>query len=364
MKILFHLGHPAHFHLFKNVIKTLDQNGHQSLILIKKKDVLERLLKETGFKYLNILPGGRKDNKISIAFGQLKQDAKLFAYCIKTRPDILIGTSVAISHVGKLLGIPSINVNEDDADVVPLYAKLAYPWATTILAPKVCRLGKWQGKTINYNGYHELAYLHPDNFTANSKIAKRYISFNQPYFILRFAKLGAHHDEGISGLSDEIAVKLVKMLQPHGSVYITSERELSNYLEPYRIKINPIDMHHVMSYSSLYIGDSQTMAAEAGVLGVPFIRFNDFVGRISYLDELENNYQLGYGIKTNEIDKLYQKVEELLNMKNRKLVFQERRNKMLTQKIDLTAFMVWFIENYPESVNVMKETPGYQNKFK
>ena len=57
--------------------------------------------------------------------------------------------------------------------------------------------------------------------------------------------------------------------------------------EKYRIKINPLDMHHVMAFASLYIGDSQTMAAEAGVLGVPFVRFNDFVGRLSYLHELE-----------------------------------------------------------------------------
>lgn len=55
-------------------------------------------------------------------------------------------------------------------------------------------------------------------------------------------------------------------------------------------------MHHVMAFASLYIGDSQTMAAEAGVLGVPFVRFNDFVGRIGYLRELEDTYELGYGI--------------------------------------------------------------------
>lgn len=55
-------------------------------------------------------------------------------------------------------------------------------------------------------------------------------------------------------------------------------------------------MHHVMAFASLYIGDSQTMAAEAGVLGVPFVRFNDFVGSIGYLRELEDKYELGYGI--------------------------------------------------------------------
>lgn len=51
-----------------------------------------------------------------------------------------------------------------------------------------------------------------------------------------------------------------------------------------------------VAFASLYIGDSQTMAAEAGVLGVPFVRFNDFVGRIGSLRELEDVYELGYGI--------------------------------------------------------------------
>ena len=362
MSLLFHLGHPAHFHLFKNVIKSLKENGHLVYILIKKKDVLEKLLEESGFKYYNILPKGRKDNKIGIALGQLTQDIKLLSFSIKIKPDILIGTSVAISHVGKLLGIPSINVNEDDADVVPLFAKLAYPWATTILAPEVCRMGNWGGKTIFYKSYHELAYLHPNNFTPNKKIAEKYVSLEKPFFILRFAKLGAHHDTGITGLSNSRAIELVKILEPFGSVYITSERLLDNQLEKHRIQISPTDMHHVMAYASLFIGDSQTMAAEAGVLGIPFIRFNDFVGRISYLDELENKYQLGFGIKTNEVQQLYAKVRELINLPDCAQVFQIRRQKMLAEKIDYAAFLTWFIEDYPSSVSIMKQNPNYQFK--
>lgn len=364
MKILFHLGHPAHFHLFKNVIKSLKKNGHPTDILIKKKDILEDLLKESGFVYQNILPQGRKDNKMSIAFGQLKQDIKLLSFCLKQKPDILIGTSVAISHVGKLLGIPSINLNEDDADVVPLYAKLAYPWASNVLAPTVCRMGKWINKTIFYHSYHELAYLHPNNFVPEIEIAKKYISFEKPYFILRFAKLGAHHDKGIKGISDEIAAKLVELISPFGRVYITSERKLNASLEPLRIQIKPIDIHHVMAFASLYIGDSQTMAAESGVLGVPFVRFNDFVGRIGYLEELENKYRLGYGIGTNELEKLFSIVEELVNKANLSEIYQERRFNMLSEKIDYAAFLVWFIENYPTSVEIMTKNQNYEYKFK
>lgn len=364
MKFLFHLGHPAHFHLFKNTIRSLLDSKNEVLIVIKKKDVLEELLKSSGFNYLNILPSGRKDGMINVAIGQLKQNIMLFKLASKFKPDLLIGTSVAISHVGKLKGIPSINVNEDDSEVVPLYSKLAYPWATCILAPKVCSVGKWSYKKIEYDGYHELAYLHPSNFKASEDIAKKYIDPKEKYFIIRFAKLTAHHDGGIKGLNSEITKKLVSILEPHGKIYITSERELEKEFEKYRIHINSIDMHHVMAFASLYIGDSQTMAAEAGVLGVPFVRFNDFVGRIGYLNELENKYRLGFGIKTNDPSALYKTVTDLILLENTKLEYSKRRDRMLEEKINVADFFTWFIENYPKSLAVVKADPNYQNSFK
>ena len=123
-----------------------------------------------------------------------------------------------------------------------------------------------------------------------------------PFFIMRFASLNAHHDSGIKGINTEIAQRLIDILAPHGSIYITSERPLEPQFEKYRIRINPLDMHHVMAFASLYIGDSQTMAAEAGVLGVPFVRFNDFVGRIGYLRELEDVYRLGFGVHASPLE--------------------------------------------------------------
>ena len=364
MKILFYFGHPAHFHLFKNVDADLKKRGHSTNILIKKKDILENLLTSSNYDFINILPEGRKDSKIGIALGLIKRCIKMLLFCLKNRPDLLIGTSVEISYVGKLLGIPSINVNEDDADVVPLYSKLAYPFASEILTPEPCNNGKWEGKSVKYAGYHELAYLHPDIFKPDRSIVQSYFQTNSTYFIIRFAKLTAHHDEGIHGINGEIAEKIIKIIEPHGRVFITSERELEPQFEKYRIIINPLDMHHVMYFATMYIDDSQTMAAEAGVLGTPFIRYNDFVGRIGYLKEIEEKYKMGYGIKPNEPKKLYNKIKELIAMKNLKKQFQKRRKRMLADKIDVTAFLVWFVENYPESSKIMKEDPDYQYWFK
>lgn len=364
MKILVYLGHPAHFYNYKNVIPRLKDDGHQVEILIKKKDVLQELLDNADMPYHNILKEGRKDTKLGILWGTIKRAWRLNTFCTKFKPDILTGTSVENSWIGRLRHIPVININEDDADVVPKYAKLSYPWADEILTPIVCDNGKWNDKSVKYNGYHELAYLHPDNFTPDRSVVEQCFPTDTPYFLIRFAKLKAHHDTGIKGIDTEIAQRLIRILEPHGRVFISSERELEPQFEPYRIHIRPIDMHHVMAFADLYLGDSQTMAAEAGVLGIPFIRFNDFVGRIGYLRELEDVYQLGYGIKTNEVEKLYQTVESMVTMPERKAVFQSRRQQMLSEKIDFAAFLTWFIEAYPESKQAFKENPNIQYQFR
>ena len=357
MKILFYLGHPAHFHLFKNVIHNLKEKGHLVDILIKNKEILEELLIGTKWSYLNILPKRRSNNKFSIVKSMLICDWRVFQKARINRFDIMIGTSAEISHIGKLLCIPSIVVNEEDSSIVPLFAKAAYPWASYILAPNCSEVGKWHKKKIGYEGYHELAYLHPNYFKPERNLIKQLFDGMKKYFILRLVKQGAHHDSGRQGITSDIVAKLLEMLLPHGKVYITSERELEREFKQYQINIDPDIMHHALYFADMYIGDSQTMAAEAAVLGTPSIRFNDFVGDIGYLEELENRYGLTFGIRTSGKENLFRKVNELLNNNSFKDDLQKRRIRMLQDKIDVTAFITWLIDNYPKSVRIMKKTP-------
>ncbi len=363
MKIFFHLGHPAHYHLFKHVIHQLQIGGHRILILIKNKDVLEELLQADHLKYLNILPQGHDGSKWSIARGVLTKDRAIFRLARSEKPDLMVGTSIEISHVGRLLGIPSVVVNEDDFDAVPLFAFLSYPFAETLLSPHSCKMGRWQFKNISYNGYHELAYLHPNYFQPEADKALQ-CAGGDKYCLLRFANLTAHHDAGKAGINRELARRIIARLRRSGyRVFISSERPLEPEFEPYRIKIKPSDMHHVLSYAELFIGDSQTMTAEAAVLGTPALRCNDFVGRLGYLEELEHRYHLTYGFKTSAPEKLLAKIRQMMSTPNLKEIWQARRQKMLAEKIDVTAFMVWFIENYPESAAIMRANPYYQYRF-
>lgn len=366
MNIVIQLGHPAHFHLYKNVIRNLRNDGHLVFVLIKKKDILEDLLINAQIPYVNILQGGRKATRMGVVWGMAKRLHKIFWFTLQQRVDLLTGSSTEVAQIGFLLRRYSIITSEDDAVVVPQFINLAAPFVDGYLSPIVCNNGKLDSKSIKYNSYHELAYLHPNHFTPNKSVVEKYFSANKPYFILRFAQLRAYHDIEVhaQGINTDIAQHLIDLLKPYGDIYITSERELEPQFEKYRLHINPLDMHHLMAFADLYIGDSQTMAAEAGVLGIPFVRFNDFVGRIGCLRELENVYNLGYGVKIKDVERLYSVVEEILNMPNRAEVFQQRRQRMLSEKIDYAQFLTWFIENYPESKKIMKENPDYQYKFK
>ncbi|MBD3384437.1 DUF354 domain-containing protein [candidate division KSB1 bacterium] len=339
MKIVVYMGHPAHFHLFKHAIAILKQNHHTIRIVCRTKDVLTELLDEKGWQYENIISNGT-NNTFSRASALLTKFYRLMKICSQFNPDILVGTSEVIPWVGKALDIPSLVVNEDDAEAVPYFAKLAYPLASYILTPEGVSAGKWSRKQITYTGNHELAYLHPHYFQPDPDVLSRYSLLGKKYFIIRLAHLNAHHDSQNHGISSKVAWNLYRLLKPHGPVLITAERPLESYLETLRTHIPAHEMHHLLYYANLYIGDSQTMAAEAAVMGTPFVRYNNFVGKLHYLRRLEQTFGLGIGILEGNENKLYQTVTDLVSQRNLKTEWQKRSERFLTDNIDVTVFII------------------------
>jgi len=356
------MGHPAHFHYFKYAIHSLRSKNIEVHIAINKKDILEDLLINEGFDY-TVIRGKRSNGFLGLLKSLIVTEIKLLSFIRRKKIQLLIGITFSF-FARRVAGIDVIVFNEDDADVVPKFVKLTYPNANYVMSPVVCNNGKWEYKSIKYHGYQKLAYLHPNQFTPQKEIVEQYFKLDKPYFLIRFAQLTAHHDHNIKGIDTEIARKIIEILKPHGKIFITSERALEPEFESYRLNINPLDIHHVMAFATLFVGDSQSMSAESGLLGVPFVRFNDFVGRIGYLNELEHVYELGYGIKTDNTEKLLSTISNIIHMKDRTEKFASNRKNMLRDKIDVTAFYVWFVENYPESVCVMKNNPEYQYRFK
>ena len=381
MKILFMISHPAHFWMFRYAIDNLKRDGHKVVIVIRPKDVLEQLCIDAGMEFYKVKNRPKKWGMFGLAIFLIEKIFEVLRIARKEKPDMLVGSDGVLAVVGKLIRRPAFEMYEDDAEAIALYARMFFPIYTGVVCPHCCSAWKWEGKKYSYPSYHELGYLHPNQFKPSREVVERYgIDTKEPYILVRFAQLTAHHDVGIHGINTEVAERMIALQKPHGRIYITSERPLEPQFEQYRIRINPLDMHHVMAFASLYIGDSQTMAAEAGVVGTPFVRLNDFVGRLSYLHELEAptdftprrdgyvpkidahvsddvHYSLGYGHKTADVEGFFASIQRWLDTPDRKAICAERRAKMLSEKVDYAKFLTWFIEEWPESGEAMKAAP-------
>ncbi len=77
------------------------------------------------------------------------------------------------------------------------------------------------------------------------------------------------------------------------------------------------------------------MAAEAAVLGTPSLRASSFVGRISYLEELEHRYGLTFAFHPREDERFLAKLDDL------RAFFVEGHGRMLADKENITE---WFVE--------------------
>lgn len=361
MKYLFDIGHPAHVHYFRNLIRVLEKDGHQVAITTRDKEISLYLLDSYGFQYT--CTGKNLPSKIGKLYSILRNDAVIYRVAKKFKPDLFVSFfSPFAAHVGKFIGKPVIGFNDtENATISIMFAR---PFTDFIIVPD-CYKGKLPiDKKITFSGYLELSYLHPNHFNPDPSVLNLLgVKEDEKYVIIRFVSWSAGHDIGHSGISLDMKRKAVKEFSKYAKVFITSEKELSPDLKPYQIKIPPEKMHDALAYATLLYGESATMASECAVLGTPAI-YLDNAGR-GYTDEEEEKYGLVFNFTESMEDQEWsiRKAVELLKTPDVKEVWQEKRKKMLSEKIDLTAFMVWFVENYPESVRIMKENPDYQNRF-
>ncbi len=365
MNYLFFFVHPSKFHVFRNTINALKSKGHNVDIVITSKDVLEDLVKTEGWEYTNIFPEGRKmkgvSPYISSAINLIRTIYRLFRYVNGKKYDLFI-TDDLLVHIGKLKGVKSLVFTDDDLAIVKQFSIILF-FADYCLAPFVTDLGRYNKIKIAFNSYKELAYLHPNYFVADNEIINKYKGEDKRYFILRLVSLKSYHDVGKKGLGYDNVKKLIEFLEPYGRIYISAERKLEKELEKYRIIIPPNELKHVLAGADLYIGDSQTMSSEAAVLGIPSFRINDFVGKISVMEEKDLKYGLSKSYKTTDFDLLLEDLRLCLNDNKCKSDNVARVRQMLNEKIDLTAFLIWLLEEYPKSIEILKSNPCYQNKF-
>jgi len=360
MKILIDIGHPAHVHYFRNFIKIMTDKNHEFFVTARDRSVIFKLLNYYNIDFISRGSGSKTFvGKIVYAFYSL---FIIFRSALKFKPDIFISQGgVYTSPIAKLLNKASIST--EDTENAAISHKISKLFGSYILSP-TCFEKKISKKHLKYNSYQELFYLHPKYYAPNSEIYN-YLNLDkgEKFVIIRFVDWNAHHDIGHNGISLGNKLKVVKKLSEYAKVFILSECELPNELIQFKINIPPERMHDALYYAELLYGESSTMASESACVGTPAI-FIDNEGR-GYTTEEEHKYGLVFNFKEtlDDQEKSIQKAVSLLENINLKEEWHISNKKMISDKINPTEFLVWFIENYPKSIKIMTENLDFQLKF-
>jgi len=354
MKILIDVGHPKNVHIFKHFAFEMEKNKHNVVFSCLDKDLTVPLLKAYNFKYKCITK--HKRNLFFKTFVLFRYLIGLTLFIIKEKPDICISQGSVYMAMSCFL-LRKVHISLHDTENSKFNNLFSMNLSTIILASE--NFGYPVKKNhIRFNGSLENAYLHPKYIVSNLNEKT-----DEKYVLIRFVAWAATHDVGHTGLTNKNKINAVKSFQKYAKVYISSEIDLPKELDPFRVKINPIDMHAFLKGAQMFYGESATMAAESALLGTPSI-YIDNEGR-GYTTMLEKKYGLIFNYTESEQDQQesIQKGEEILAADN-KSFYINKMKKYFSSTINLTSFMIWFVSNYPKSYCEIKNNPELvNNKF-
>lgn len=346
MRYLIDLQHPAHLHFFRNIAARLITEGHDVLFTGREKDILLELAAEYNIS-VRVLSKAQT-GLVPMAMEVVQHQFKLIQIIRSYKPDAMLAIA------GTFVGIPGFLTRTPtyvfyDTEHATISNLLAYPFATCVYVPACYRKPvRWRHQ--RYNGYHELAYLHPDVFSPDSSIlTEAGLEQGQIFSIVRFVSWEAAHDRGLKGMTQENKIRAVDALAKFGPVFVVSEGHMPGQLESYRCRLPVSRMHHLMAYAALIFGESATMASEGAVLGVPSI-YIDPVGR-GYTDEQERNYGLVFNFSHEQQNEAITKALEIhaLYLQGE---WQKKRQLLLSEKIDVNQLLYEVVSNVPRVANL------------
>jgi hypothetical protein len=353
--IAFLPSHPAQLWLMRPV-EALVSEFAETVWVLRDKDCELALADAMGLEYVVL---SRATNGLwkngAVLLGDILRAARL---TLGRGIDVWVTKYGAANIAARLLGRKSAAFNDDDADVVPLIAWASYPFANWVMAPTVTRMGRFSRKTLRFAGNYELFYLHPNRFVPDRGVLKELgIGPGESFAIIRLSALQAHHDIGVRGVSEQALREIIGLVDGSMRLFVSSEKPLSREFEPYRLPIAPDRIHHALAFAEFFLGDSQTMTSEAAVLGTPAFRLNDFVGRLSYLEELQD-YGLSFGFRPGQEDRLLERLGSVLRMENRRAHFLSRRQQFLEDKIDPVPWFAEQIRRLSEGATLQEARAG------
>jgi predicted glycosyltransferase len=330
--ILIDLGHPAHVHLFRNAARLWEAQGHTVLFSALDREMILELLRKYNLPYQ--VTYKRRSGKLAKVVELIFRTLSTYRIARRFKADLFVSFgNPTVGVPAMLMGKPYLAFTDTDHAVEQ--HRLFKPFVTVIATPDVFTrdLGP---KQVRYAGFHELAYLHPDEFTPDpAEIEALGLRVGEPFFLVRFVAWNATHDVGHHGFSLDEKRQLLNFLRQHGKVLLSVEGEVDPEFVPLVTSFPSEKIHHLLAFATLYIGEGGTMASEAAILGTPSIFVSTlWAGVWEELQKYGLLYAYPHGTQA------LTQVKELLEKPDLKAEWRERQQQFLSHKIDPTPWLV------------------------
>lgn len=337
MRIVIDIAHPAHVHFYRHLYSELIDAGHEVTVASRAKEMTLDLLDHYGIPHVPLAPlarGGLLSRGMELA----QRDLGLVKLIRRTGSQLVLTRNPAGVQAARLSGAFGI-FDTDDGRAVGIHFHAAYPFAHLITSPE-CLSDDFGRRHRRYRGFKAMAYLHPDRFTPDPSIRERLgLAAAEPLFVVRFSAHDASHDRAIQGINPETRQTLVDELATFGRVIVSDEGAGTAEPDGARASVAPELFHDILAAADLCVGDSQSVAAEAALLGTPALRCSSFTGRVDYLRELEDRF----GMITNyrpgdEVQLLVDVRAALADLDAMRLDTQTKHHHLLSACEDVTSW--------------------------
>jgi len=350
LRVLVDIGHPAHVHMFKNVIRILQQRGHHVLVLLMDKDNAGLLLRQNDIDHIRV--GSSSPCLVKKLLTYAVYWSKVLRIAHRWKPDFFIGESSPSTYVSRLMGKTSIMLFQNEHAFLDM--KTFMPTTDVVLASTSFSDRLPAGRTVRFPGNAAMMYLHPDYFTP---VSGEELGIQGRYIVVRLVAWSATHDQGERGISRSELASFLRKLERFGRVVLSSEEALPEELEIYRMPVPPEDIHHVLANSIYHIGEGATMVMEAADLGVRSVYISTI--RRGYLDDLEKEHGLVKCFNT-----LAEAEETIME----ELDAVSGRNMPCSGFTDLNRLMVDLMEDHPGLFRRMRsrkwwEQPDLRSRY-
>ncbi|MFP4001802.1 MAG: hypothetical protein ACLFSM_07410 [Thermoplasmata archaeon] len=342
MKIAPLIVHSHHIDFFENLCSQLEARGHKVLCFVRKEEGNIKYLKESDLNYTYYGPIAKKYVPRFVSHYQSR--FSLMSKLMKFRPDLSFSVNaIPQSTYNSILNIYSVVFL--DRRLKKKDEKRIFNYADKIVTPDCYPYDVPSDKHLSHPSYHPFTYLHPNNFDPDDSVLVSLGVEAKDYVFVSFAR------ESWGGFSEDLLLSrkekmdIVRGLAEHRQVFVDGRGSVPEPLEEYVPSIPVREYNHLLANSELVVGDDPIICSEAGVLGVPWL----FIGETSAptLEEQEIKYEIGSQIEN--VGDALELAEMLLTGEVEPDIARSRRE-ILNDKIDLTKWILKFVEIYERRI--------------